>query len=125
MTMTFVCTLTCGRCKATLRFENERPEWKTYDYRVEEADECERSARFVSQFADVVIGSDAIELPGVMRKEWEANGHPGFLAWWREGSVGGQFFTMTRQISLAIPDPYRYVDCPVCDARVKEPSHGS
>lgn len=115
MTMTFAVTLTCACCKAALHFENERPAWKTYDFRVEQAEECERSARFVSEHAD-----KALPERGERPEWWPDRRVPRFIALyvcepittWKE----------QRQLTLAIPDPYRYVDCPVCDKHVKEPS---
>ena len=113
MTMAYTCTLTCDRCKAQLRFENERPAWKTYDYRVEQADECEKSARFVQEFA----GQEVPDAGGVIPTD------PVTLAWYDAGRPQFAFHPgrWPVRIELHIPDPYRYVDCPVCDARVKEP----
>lgn len=116
MTLTFSVTLSCASCKAELRFLDERPAWKTYDYRVEEADECERSARFVAENVD------------------EFGGDREFGDWWMQVNqdqlVPPHVWAMTRQnadgvrthlLELGIPDPYRYIDCPVCDAKIREP----
>jgi hypothetical protein len=115
--MTYTATLSCQRCETVVRFENERPAWKTYDYRVEQADECERSARFVAENADKPLPDLHAEWP-----EWEAAGRPEFV------SVGGLWAFGSRRrgprhegIVLAIPDPYRYINCPVCDEEIREP----
>lgn len=106
MAMTFTVTLICTACQATLRYEDERPAWKTYDYRVEQADECERSAKFAAEHADAKIPPAGEEWP-----EYIAAGRPRFLRPVYRGP--------SDRIELAIPDPYRYVDCPVCDAHIK------
>jgi hypothetical protein len=122
MTMTFICTLTCSQCRATLRFENERPAWKAYDYRVEQSDECERSARFVAEHAD-----DPAPALGERWTAHEEAGRPRFISiagYSIHGSGRRDYFPDSDgpPLALSIPDPYRYVDCPVCDARVREPS---
>lgn len=113
MTMTYTCTLTCGTCKALLTFTDERPAWKTYDYRIEHADACERSARFVAEYADAPL-----PMPGMLWPEYEAAGCPPFCSRYdREAYPWGG----PERLTLAIPDSYRYVDCPVCDGHVREP----
>jgi hypothetical protein len=116
MTMTYTCTLTCGGCNAKLTFTDERPSWKTYDYRVEQADECERSARFVAEHVDDPL-PEWNQRP-VWHEAWVAVGRPSFIERYdfQDDPSGG-----TRRLVLTIPEPYRYVDCPVCDAQVREP----
>lgn len=113
MMMTFTFSMTCGSCKAELRYEDERPFWQTYDYRVEEADECERSARFVAEHADEKVPS---------YYEWQFSGqregHPRFVT--VVGHRDDEGVTSFRY-ELLIPFPYRYVECPVCDVKVREP----
>ena len=108
MPMTYVVTFTCAECHASLRFENERPDWQTYDYRVEQADECEKSAQFVTEHADEVLPPEGHEwMP------YRVAGQPKFVqAPWGDGE---------RRVKLEIHEPYRYVPCPVCDAHVKAP----
>jgi hypothetical protein len=117
MPMTFTLTLVCESCKAVLRYEDERPAWKTYDYRVEEADECEKSARFVAEHADD-------NLTRVIEGEpWPAYidaGYPRFVRTYAEDPPR-LFMRSERRLTLAIPEPWRYIDCPVCDARVRKP----
>lgn len=117
MTMTYTAHLTCGSCKATLTFTDERPAWKTYDYRVEQADECERSARFVAEHADD-------PLPQHMQFNELPSWHEAYVEAGRPRFISTDDFSRTpmgeRRLCLAIPEPYRYVDCPVCDAHVKE-----
>lgn len=108
--MTYVTTLTCDGCKGSLRFENERPDWKTYDYRVEQADECERSARFVSENIDKPLPGEGCTWP-----EWEEAGRPKFI-------FEPSYFHMRGNLSLNIPRPYEYIVCPTCDSHVKKPS---
>lgn len=118
MTMTYTATLTCGSCKATLTFTDERPDWKTFDYRVEMADECEKSARFVTEHADKPMPELGEARP----------------AWWPTWDASLRFVSTSdfslatrapdRHLVLDIPEPYRYVDCPVCDAHVKAPVDG-
>lgn len=119
MTMTYVVTLTCAFCKASLRYENERPDWKTYDYRVEMSDECERSARFVSEHAD-----DPLPMVGEVWTAHNEAGRPRFISV-RGVSAWGDGFPSALEdhppLALSIPDPYLYVDCPVCDKQVKKP----
>lgn len=110
MAMTFTATLTCTACKATLRYEDERPAWKTYDYRVEQADECERSARFVAEHADPFPPHVALE------QERSEGGPPVFVI------VNRVPFTDELQARLKIPDPRCYLDCPVCDAKIWGPA---
>jgi len=111
MAMTFTVALTCRKCKASLRFEDERPAWKTYDYRVEHAEECEKSARFVAEHADD-------PLPGI-GEQWTAYedaGCPPYVSVWSK-----DWSVPERKLTLAIPDAYRYIECPVCDAQIREP----
>lgn len=115
MTKTYTVTLTCGSCKAALTFTDERPDWKTYDYRVEQADECERSARFVVENADKTFTNHYTELNHAYR----AAGHPAFVKPYDHDA--SPWDDRANGLCLKIPDPYRYVDCPVCDAQIKEP----
>jgi hypothetical protein len=121
MAMTYTATLSCNRCETVVRFEDERPAWKTYDYRVEEADECEKSARFVAENADKPAPDLLARWP-----EWEAAGRPDFIRVGRylPGGRRYRYADLTEGDSglyLTIPDPYRYIDCPVCDERIREP----
>lgn len=113
MTMTFSFTLTCQRCKATLHYENERPNWQTYDYRVERADDVERASQFVVEHADKPFPDN-----GQYPDWWpqDARSLPFVGTWENSRAPFGE-----PRLTLSIPDPYRYVPCPVCDARVKEP----
>lgn len=122
MTLTYTAVLTCRSCKTTLTFTDERPDWKTYDYRVEHADECERSARFVAEHADLLW--DRFGMPPEAAVEaWRAIGSPQFIRAWKREALGD--LRMDRPgYELAIPEPFRYVDCPVCDAHIRQPSGG-
>ena len=121
--MTCTVGLTCQACKATLTFHDERPNWKTYDYRVEEADACERSAAFVARCADEPLTVEGV-MPDRVRAVYEElrpryvgtrhrDDQDGLMTWGWDGRDA--------RFVLAIPNPYRYVDCPVCDAHVKAP----
>ncbi len=114
--MHFSCVLTCSRCRASLRFEDERPEWKTYDCRVEEAEECERSARFVAEHAD-----DPLPPFGELSPLWIQHEVPEFVSRIAFQERTGLEIQVKERLSLEIPRPYRYVDCPVCDGHVKAP----
>lgn len=106
MSIAFTFKLTCGQCETALTYTDERPAWKTYDYRVEQPDECEKSARFVAEHADEPVPDLSGFEPWAA---WEQAGEPRFIRPRRGG------------LELSIPDPYRYIDCPVCDAHVREP----
>lgn len=112
--MHYTVTLTCSGCKATLRYEDERPPWQTYDYRVEQADECERSAKFVSENIDKPLPPFGEAWPSSLDAAWTEAGCPRFIndpdRQWRGYGI-----------QLTIPDPYEYVTCPVCDRHVKKP----
>lgn len=118
MSLSFTVSLSCKRCTATLTFRDERPDWKTYDYRVEEADECEKSARFVAEHAD-------LDLSPYQRgdEEWVVFREAGYPRFARpgDGYLWPRFTEDPNRVYLKIPDPYRYVECPICDAQIKEP----
>jgi hypothetical protein len=113
MTMTYTCTLTCRGCHAVLTFTDERPAWKTYDYRVEQAEDCERSARFVSEHA----GEEVPDAGGMIPTD------PVTLAW-HDAHRPPFVFHLRRWptvIELCIPPPYEYISCPVCDEKIEKP----
>lgn len=113
MTMTYICTLTCGGCKAVLTFTDERPAWKTYEPRVEMAEELERAARFVSEHVGVEFPERGYEQDvHPLVAAWKAAGHPRFV--WSEKD-------WPRIVELNIPPSYEYLDCPVCDDRIRKP----
>lgn len=114
MMMTYTTVLTCEGCKGTLRFENERPDWLTYDYRVEQADECEKSAKFVADHIDTPLP----EYEGLSWQPWEDAGRPKFIF-----NKMTQRYMMGARTTLEfwVPEPYLYVACPVCDSHVKKP----
>lgn len=124
--MNFCVVLTCKTCRAEVRYNDERPPWKTYDYRVEEADQCERSAAFV-------VAWDGKPVPETWNRygrewpEWSEAGHPLFIRSAHfndpDGLYAPDYTGEGSMIVLAIPESYRYVDCPVCDAQIKEPGH--
>ena len=109
MVMTFAVLLTCRFCKATLRYENERPEWKTYDVRVDESDKVEKAAAFVTEHADDVLPQSMDEYP-----DWANN-----MSWDIQGLVSISY--PERRVELRLPPPSRYVECPICDKRIWEP----
>jgi hypothetical protein len=114
MTMTYTAHLTCGGCKAVLTFTDARPAWKTYDYRVEQAEECERSARFVQEHAGQEVPDAGGMLPtDPVTLAWHDAGRPRFAR------HPGHW---PARVELYIPPPYEYVDCPVCDDKITKPA---
>jgi hypothetical protein len=115
MTLHFTLDLKCTGCGAALRFDDERPDWQTYDVRVEEPEACERSAAFVAAHADEPLPPPYEPWPA-----YEEAGRPPYVTSRPLPSL--QPFEQWRQTAiLDIPEPRRYVNCPACDARVWEP----
>lgn len=113
MTMTYTCVLTCGGCKATLTFTDERPAWKTYEPRVVMAEELERATRFVSEHTGEQWPEESYKHPDhPLVVAWEADGRPRFV-WSEKG--------WPRVVELNIPPPYVYLDCLICDDRIRKP----
>jgi hypothetical protein len=113
--MTFRFSLCCLRCTTVLTFEDERPSWKTYDYRVECSDDLEAAARFVQRHADDDVPDFSQDWPAlkeIPETAWE------FM---RPHRVPSADDSWSSRIRLYVPASYRYVDCPVCDTKIREP----
>lgn len=104
MALTFVFEVDCSECKTRLRFENERPDWKLYDVRVEEPDRVAAAAAYVQQYADEVVPREVAEYP----------------AWVYECPRYAGLNYETRRMEVSTPTPARYIECPVCDTKIFE-----
>jgi len=111
--LSFTFKITCVACHTVLTYQDERPEWKTFDYRVECAEQIERAYAFAEKHAQTRLPVGYQELTDVWSEITEGE---------IQAFIGLAKTDDGFRARVTIPNSYRYIDCPVCDEKIVEPN---